>query len=96
MSSSGLPPPRLDEQKRRSSTFTAESKPGGWFLVDVRGSSHDWATGWPGDTGSTALVEYRALYEPVLTSEPAAWFNSGFLMRNHERTGGPDCRLPAA
>ncbi len=79
----------LDEQKRALEYVHGRLKPGGWFLVDVRvGPCTTGPRGWPGNTGSTALADFRALYEPLFTSQPVALFNSGFLMRKRDTNAG--------
>ena len=77
------PDPRRAEARARVRSRQTQAR---WLVPGRRegGSSHDWATGWPGDTGSTAPANFRALYGPVFTAEPVALFNSGFLMRKRD------------
>lgn len=81
----------LVQQKRALEYVHRRLKPRGWFLVDLRiGPRTTGPTGRPGNTGDTALEDFRALYEPLFTAEPVPLFNSGFLMRKKESRGGPE------
>ena len=42
----------------------------------------------PGETGSTGLADFGALYGPLFTAEPVALFNSGFLTRKRDTNAG--------
>ena len=75
----------LVEQRQALEYVHRRLKAGGWFLVDLKIGPrttpqmrrHD-------NTASTALADFRALYEPLFMATPVPLFHSGFLMRKRD------------